>query len=129
MRNVYPVILTPSENGYVVYVPDFDVNTEGSDLGEALYMARDVICTMGLVYHDEKKPYPEPKTMTPPHQNNEIVSLVDVDFDAYRIAHERRSIRTNVTLPAWLKSAADEQGISLSATLQKGLKEQLHIKE
>lgn len=84
MRKVYPVILTPSDNGYVVYVPDFNVNTEGSDPDEALYMARDVIYTMGLVYRDEKKPYPEPKTMTPPHKANEIVSLVDVDFDEYR---------------------------------------------
>ncbi len=28
MKQAYPIILTPSENGYVVYVPDLDINTE-----------------------------------------------------------------------------------------------------
>lgn len=29
MKQAYPIILTPSEHGYVVYVPDLDINTEG----------------------------------------------------------------------------------------------------
>ena len=31
MKQAYPIILTPSEHGYVVYVPDLDINTEGKD--------------------------------------------------------------------------------------------------
>ena len=34
MKAVYPIILTPAERGYVVFVPDLDINTEGDDLAE-----------------------------------------------------------------------------------------------
>ena len=47
MTKVYPVILTPTASGYVVTVPDLDINTQGKDLAEAIYMARDAI---GLGY-------------------------------------------------------------------------------
>ena len=41
MKVVYPIILTPAERGYVVFVPDLDINTEGEDLADAIEMARD----------------------------------------------------------------------------------------
>lgn len=40
MIKAYPIILTPDTGGYVVYVPDLEINTQGNDLAEALYMAR-----------------------------------------------------------------------------------------
>lgn len=39
MKNSYPIILTPDEVGYTVYIPDFDINTEGDTLTEAIEMA------------------------------------------------------------------------------------------
>ena len=42
MKAVYPIILTPAERGYVVFVPDLDINTEGEDLANAIEMARDL---------------------------------------------------------------------------------------
>ena len=43
MKQAYPIILTPSEHGYVVYVPDLDINTEGKDPADAIDMAADAI--------------------------------------------------------------------------------------
>lgn len=43
MKSVYPIIITPPENGekyYLVYIPGFDVNTEGKSLEDALFKAR-----------------------------------------------------------------------------------------
>ena len=37
MKTAYPIILTPSEGGYLVYAPDFNINTEGRDLADATY--------------------------------------------------------------------------------------------
>ena len=37
---VYPVILSKDGDGYFVTVPDFDVNTEGRDVVDAIAMAR-----------------------------------------------------------------------------------------
>lgn len=129
MKKVYPIILTPANPGYVVYIPDFDIGTQGDDLADALYMARDAIGMIGLDYLEKNKPFPDPKTLNPPHEPGETVTLVDVDFAAYKLAHDQRSVRVNVTLPGWMKDAAEKNGIRLSAALQKGLKEQLHISE
>ena len=41
MKASYPVILTPAGRGYVVFVPNLNINTEGGTLAEALDMARD----------------------------------------------------------------------------------------
>lgn len=48
MKNSYPIILTPDKVGYVVFVPDFNINTEGDTLPEAIEMARDAIGILGL---------------------------------------------------------------------------------
>ena len=48
MKQAYPIILTPSEHGYVVYVPDLDINTEGKDLADAIDMAADAIGLWGV---------------------------------------------------------------------------------
>ena len=48
MKNSYPIILTPAKVGYVVFVADFNINTEGDTLTEAIEMARDAIGILGL---------------------------------------------------------------------------------
>ena len=45
---VYPVYLIPDEEGYVVDIPDMKTHTEGKDLAEAIFMARDAIGQMGI---------------------------------------------------------------------------------
>ena len=41
MKKTYPIVLTPDNNGFIVYMPDFDINTQGHDLTEAIEMAAD----------------------------------------------------------------------------------------
>ena len=60
MKNSYPIILIPDKNGYVVYVPDFDINTEGDTLTEAIEMARDAIGVVGIDMEDDGEVLPEP---------------------------------------------------------------------
>ena len=36
MKQAYPIILTPAERGYVVSVPDLDINTEGETIADAI---------------------------------------------------------------------------------------------
>ena len=55
------------------------------------------------------------------------VSLVDVDFEEYRKANDRRAVRRNVSLPYWLNYKAEQAGLNVSAVLQKALKAELNI--
>ena len=55
MKACYPIILTEmNEGGYLVYVPDMRINTTGTDIGNALEMAKDAIELCGIGYEDEK---------------------------------------------------------------------------
>ena len=55
MKNSYPIVLTPDEVGFVVYIPDFNINTEGDTLTDAIEMARDAIGLMGIDMQDDGK--------------------------------------------------------------------------
>ena len=128
MRVVYPVIFTKLDKGYMAFVPDMEINTQGDDLAEAIYMARDAIGLVGLDMQDDEKELPRPTSLEEvEHQPGEIVSLVDVDLTAYRKAHEQRTVRRNVSLPSWLNERADEAGINVSAVLQKALRQELSL--
>ena len=127
MVKVYPIILTPAKLGYVVSVPDLDINTQGADLSEAIYMARDAIGLWGICEQDAGRTIPEPSTQEPEHESGELISWVDIDFDKYRLMNDMSTIRMNVTLPKYLKVLGDEVGINFSQELQERLKERLHV--
>ena len=127
MKYIYPVILSPAKSGYLVSVPDLDIDTQGSDIADALYMARDAIGLWGITQQDYKREIPIITNFKPQCEKDEIVALVDIDFDAYRIRYDNRSIRKNLTIPAWLNDLAEKENINFSQILQKSLKEQLNI--
>ena len=127
MTVVYPVVFTPlEEGGYLAYVPDLKINTHGEDLAQAILMARDAIGVIGLDIEDDGDPLPVPSKSVP-HQDNEIVSLVDVDLAAYRRAHDMRTVRRNVTLPSYLNELGEKAGLNFSQVLQDGLRQRLGV--
>lgn len=128
MKTAYPVVFTKLDDGYAVYVPDFPLDTQGDTLAEAIEMVRDAIGIVGIDLEDDGKPLPSPSAMEMiACKEGEFVSLVDIDFTAYRRAHERRTVRRNVTLPSWLNVEAEKAGLNVSAVLQEALKQELHI--
>ena len=130
MKNSYPIILTPDEVGYVVYIPDFSINTEGDTLTEAIEMARDAIGLMGIDMQDDRTTLPEPSDFTTIQKKSadgDIVTLVDVDFAEYRRKNDLRTVKKNCTIPSWLNFEAEKAGVNFSAVLQAALKKELHI--
>ena len=129
MVSVYPIILTPIDDGcYMVSVPDLDIVTEGSDLPDAIAMARDAVNLKAVTLQDMKQEVPPPsdvKDITA--EENCIITLVDCDFDNYRSYLDNRSVKKNCTLPAWLERKAEDAHINFSSVLQNALMEQLHI--
>ncbi len=128
MKNSYPIILIREDKGFTVYIPDFDINTQGDDLTEAIEMARDAIGLMGIDMQDDNETLPSPSVISDIKlKSGEISSLVDVDFDEYRRKHEMRSVKKNCTIPGWLSYEAEKSNINFSAVLQEALMERLHI--
>ena len=55
--------------------------------------------------------------------NNGIVMPITIFPDILKNEIDNRSVKTNITLPSWLKDWAGTQGINLSQTLQATLKQ------
>ena len=129
MKKVYPVLFTPvSEGGYAAYIPDFAANTQGDDLPQAIEMARDAIGIMGIDYEDDGKALPVPSVIEKiTVKADEILSLVDIDFDEYRRRNELRTVKKNCTLPSWLNYEAEKAQLNFSALLQNAIKQELQL--
>lgn len=131
MTKVYPVILTPvtigKEQGFAAHVPDMEVDTQGSNLADAIAMAREAIGAKGICEQDTGRQIPEPSLTEPAHGADEIVTWVDIDFAKYRMANDMTTMRINVSVPKYLKVKGDEAGVNYSQALQEKLKELLAI--
>lgn len=130
MKNAYPVILTKGKNHIVVFIPDFNINTQGKNYADAIEMARDAIGLMGIDMEDDKEKIPAPSDISDVRKTtDDIVTLVDVDFAEYRRKNDMRTVRRNVTLPSWLNFEAEKSGVNVSAVLQRALKSELNISD
>ena len=127
MREAYPIILTPDDDCYIVYVPDIEINTQGYSIAEAIDMAVDAISLWGITAQDMGQEVPKPSATLPKCGNNEIAPFAVVDFDAYRRANDMRTVRKNVTLPSYLNELAEKAGVNFSQVLQEGLKQRLGV--
>ena len=127
MKTAYPIVLTPVDLGFLVYVPDLDINTEGSTIADAISMAEDAIGLWGITAQDIGKEIPSASTVPPACAPGEKTAYAVVDFDVYRRAHDMRVVRKNVTLPSYLNDMAEKAGVNFSQVLQESLKQRLGV--
>lgn len=129
MKAAYPIILHDEKDDIIVFIPDFNINTQGKDFADAIEMARDAIGVIGIDMEDNNEALPAPSKPfdIEVEDQNDIVTLVDVDFTEYRRKNDMKTVRRNVTLPSWLNSAAEKSGVNVSAILQRALKNELHL--
>lgn len=118
---VYPVILSKDGEGYIVRIPDFRTATEGKDLSDAIFMARDAIGMLGIELEDEGKELPLPFSRKVEKEENDIETLIDVDLVEYRRKHDNRMVKKNCTIPYYLNVEAEKRGINFSRLLQEAL--------
>ena len=135
MKAVYPVIFTQTDTNVLVEVPDLEILTEGTDIADAVEMARDARGVTGISMQDHNEEIPQATDIRKIDVNTgtffdagkSIVSLVDIDFDAYRRKIDMKAVRRNVTLPNWLNTAAEAAHINVSKLLQDALMEKLGV--
>ncbi len=125
MKYIYTATFVPSENGtkYYCKVPDLPgCITTGNDIDDAIEMITDAASGWLVVAEDEGNDIPAP---TPQHDldipENAIFSIIRIDTFAYRAATDTRSVRKNVSLPAWMAALAEKRGLNCSQVLQDGL--------
>lgn len=139
MKGVYPTFIAKSGKDFLVYVPDMDIYTEGESFINAIEMARDAIGLKGIDLEDGQKEIPlgsdcdtaiaKAKEDTEIFDYSQgILTFVDVDFMEYRKKHDNRMVKKNCTIPFYLSTAAEKEGINFSRVLQEALIEKLQMR-
>lgn len=134
----YPACFYQQGSQYSVIFPDLNVSTCGDSLDEAMAMAID--CLAGDLYGREQDgtaaPAPSSMAAVDPaavardlgfEPGECFVNLVAVDVAEYARKHFEKSVKKTLTIPAWLNTAAQAQGVNFSQVLQEALKAQLHL--
>lgn len=124
---IYPAVFEPAEEGgYLVDFPDFDGNcyTEGDTLEEAFEMAQDVLAGTIINMSIDGDILPEAsdiKSMNP--SGDAFINYVEVDIIKYKNSELSKSVRKNVTIPAWLNMIVEARHVNVSGILQDALLE------
>jgi len=123
----FAVFEPTTDGGYGVYWPDLPGCTSfGETFHKAEGMATEAlglhICSM------EEDGDALPETTVPPFKEmpaGGIVMPITIFPDIVKNSLDNRAVKTNITLPAWLKDWAGTKGINLSQALQTTLR-QMH---
>ena len=128
MQLVYPAVFYPCEvnPGFTVVVPDLPgCVSEGSSLSEAIAMGSDAASGWVLDELEDGKEAPSASNFSDIHPDPDIgegfVSLLSLDMDAYAAKYGKKSVRKNLTIPAWLDTFAAQKKLNISKVLQDAL--------
>lgn len=81
MIKIYPAVCAREENGYSVFLPDFNnVATCGDDLEDAISMATDLIAVMIYSNREEGLPVPAPSRLEDINPKD-VADWLDSDYD------------------------------------------------
>lgn len=138
MTKAYPIFVAEHMGDYLVFVPDFEIYTEGKSLVDAMEMARDAIGYQAMAFQDDGKELPEASNYDEAvavakadtaifDYSQGIITMVDIDFSEYKKKHDNRMVKKNCTIPYYLNEAAEKEGINFSRLLQEALQEKLGL--
>ena len=119
MEYIYPAIFHPGESGNIAIVfPDLPgCFSQGKDLANAMYMAASGL-KQWIEYLTDKGleiPAPSEPQDVKPENPGEYVTLIRAELK------DKRSVRRNVSIPAWMNERVEKSNISLSRVLQEAL--------
>ena len=126
----YLAALEPGEDGsYGISFPDLPGCFSFADnLAEAEQMAAEAAELHVYGMEKDGEAIPEPSTSLPPEVTAGMVVMpVTLHPDMYRLKRDNERVKTNTTLPAWLKRIAEEQKVNYSRLLETALLDYLQI--
>lgn len=129
-KYVYPAIFTPEDGGsYSIRFPDLEnCFTSGESLADGMTMAEDALC---LVLYDMEETGAEIPAASDlkavQAEGNEFVTLISCDTLAYRKFFNNKAVKKTLSIPTWLNTMAERQGINFSMVLQKALQQELGL--
>ena len=128
MKLVYIAIFDPNDDGsYTVTVPDLPgCVTEGSNLAEAIDMSIDAASGWILGELEEGNSIPSATPFFEVQLDDPYCfkSIISLDMNAYAEKYSTKTVRKNITIPAWLNTYGEKNNINFSKVLQDALLKQ-----
>ena len=128
MNLVYPAVFYPDldSSSFVITVPDLPgCISGGSSLSDAIAMGEDAASGWILGELEDGNEVPPASSIADIRPDPEIgegfVSLLSLDMDAYAAKYGSKSVRKNLTIPAWLNTFAEAEQLNVSKVLQDAL--------
>lgn len=124
----YLAVCEPDEsNGYGVYFPDLPgCVTYGTDIENARKNANEVLKLHIFGMQEDKKELPEPQQIIKDTKKGDCILAISVFPELIRNELDNRRVKTNCTIPYYLKKEGEKEGINFSQLLEIALKELLH---
>ena len=126
----YLAVLEPGEAGsYSISFPDLPgCFSYGDNLAEAQRMAEEAasLHVYGMERDGDEIPTPS-LNLSRESTDGNVVMPVTIHPDLYRAKRDNERIKTNITLPAWLKRIAEEQKVNYSRLLETALIDYLQL--
>lgn len=124
----YPVFFKNTENGYVVWNDSIPMASQGRNLEEALYMAKDAIELLAYDSFLSGEEFVSPKECDKELPlEADFLSFIICDLDRYFRLESDKKVKKNCTIPESLAKAAEERGINFSRVLTHGLEKELNL--
>ena len=126
-KMTYLAVFETDENpGISVYFPDVPgCVTCGDNFDHALQMAKDALALHICAMEKDGEEAPLRAEKVPKTGAGNIVVPVTIYPDIVKDEINNRRVKTTVTIPRWLKSAAEAEGLNYSRLLENAIRETL----
>lgn len=127
----YPAIIDRTEDGYtLIRFPDFGEGmTEAVEGQDFVQVAQDYLTIVIDDYEEDNRELPLPGSAYIDLKEGQQLLYVNVWMPYHRTKIKEVYVKKTLTIPVWLDMLAKENNINFSATLVKGLKEELKLEK
>ncbi len=127
----YLAVFEPTETGYSVYFPDLPgCISIGKSIQEASENAKEALELHVYGMESDKETLPEAsQALTAEVVTGCIVVPITIYPDLVKQKLDNRKVKTNCTLPAWVKNLAEENKLNYSQLLEASILDCLGIKK
>ncbi len=126
---IYYALFNLADDGINVEFPGLDgAFTFGSDMHDALFMAKDLLAGWLINAEDAGETIPDPlqpAAITVP--NGDLLVPIEVNTEIYRMKFDNQAVKKTLTIPRYLDALAKEENINFSLVLTEALKEKLGV--
>jgi len=122
------VFETDDKPGIGVYFPDvLGCVSIGDNFDHAVRMAKEALSLHIYGMEKDGEPLPERTDNVPQTSAGDMVVPITIYPDIVKDEMNNRREKTTVTIPHWLKAAAEAEGLNYSRLLENAIKETLGV--